>query len=238
MRNYLVINNVVNSKDYGVYISGQGTFSAPARAFNMIPIPGRNGALIGYEDRFENIEVTYPAFIVSNFKQNIDDFRAQLLAFHSYFSLWDSYNPNFYREAIFKGPFEPEVNLQNNAGKFNLVFNCKPQRFLVSSPLITVTSSMTINNPTKFTSKPLLTVYGSGTLYIGNWDAYTMNIISTDEYTEIDCETMDCSYGGNSRNQNVAFSGSKFPVFNPGNNYVSFSGGITKVVIDPRWWTI
>ena len=140
MRNYLIINNVLNSKDYGVYISGQGTFSAPARAFNMIPIPGRNGALISYETRFENIEVTYPAFIVSNFKQNIDNFRAKLLSFKSYFYLQDSYNPNFYREAIYKGPFEPEVNSQNNAGKFNLVFNCKPQRFLLTADY-TVTSS-------------------------------------------------------------------------------------------------
>ena len=62
MRNYLIFNGK-DSRDFGVYISGQGTFGAPARAYNVIPIAGRNGDLVTHEKRLENISVTYRAFI-------------------------------------------------------------------------------------------------------------------------------------------------------------------------------
>ena len=60
MRNYFTLNGQ-DSRDFGVYISGQGAFSAPSRANQFIQIPGRNGDLIGYEKRLENMEVVYPA---------------------------------------------------------------------------------------------------------------------------------------------------------------------------------
>ena len=53
MRNWFVLNGV-DSRDFGVYISGQGTFSAPRREYDMISIPGRNGDLVGNEKRLEN----------------------------------------------------------------------------------------------------------------------------------------------------------------------------------------
>ena len=54
------------SRNYGVYITGEGVFNAPERAIEMISIPGRNGAFALDKGRFENIEVTYPAGIVAD----------------------------------------------------------------------------------------------------------------------------------------------------------------------------
>ena len=79
MRNYFTLDGV-DSRDFGVYISGQGTFNASARDYNMIPVPGRNGDLVGPEKRFQNGTLVYPAFIYANFKQNIADFRNFLLS--------------------------------------------------------------------------------------------------------------------------------------------------------------
>ena len=44
MRNYFTLDGV-DSRDFGVYISGQGTFNASGRGYNIIPVPGRNGEL-------------------------------------------------------------------------------------------------------------------------------------------------------------------------------------------------
>ena len=34
--------DTVNSEDYGVFISGNAVFNAPAKAYEMIAIPGRS----------------------------------------------------------------------------------------------------------------------------------------------------------------------------------------------------
>lgn len=131
MRNYFIYNGV-DSRDYGVYISGQGTFNAPQKAYQFYNIPGRNGALIGYDKRFENVNITYQAFIYKDFEKNLANFRSFLLSVNGYARLEDSYHPDEFRAAAYVGPFDPEVTSKNDAGSFTITFNCKPQRYLKS----------------------------------------------------------------------------------------------------------
>lgn len=235
MRNYFELNSV-DSRSFGVYISGQGTFSAPRREYNMLQIPGRNGDLVGNERRFENLELTYPAFIYANFDANIRDFRNFMLSLVGYQRLVDSYHPDEYRMVVYEGEFEPDVQKKNDAGAFDIVFNCKPQRFLISGETVTtLTADGTITNPTLFNSQPLLRVYGEGELGV---NSDTITITEADGYTDIDCEMMDCHKGLDNRNPYVGFTSYNFPVFSPGVNYISLGDGITQVDITPRWWRI
>ena len=57
--------------DFGVYISGNGTYNAPARDVKSVAIPGRNGELTLDNGRFKNVTVKYPAFIVEDFGRNV-----------------------------------------------------------------------------------------------------------------------------------------------------------------------
>ena len=136
MRNYLTFDNK-DSRDFGVYINGQGTFRAPARSYNVLNIPGRNGDLLGFGSKLENVEITYRAFIYTNFDANIAALRSFLLSHVGYFKLTDSYHPDEYRLAYYKGPFVPDVVANNGAGSFDLTFVCKPQRFLNSGEEVT-----------------------------------------------------------------------------------------------------
>lgn len=136
MRNYLTFDNK-DSLDFGVYINGQGTFLAPARSYNVLNIPGRNGDLLGFGSKLENVEITYRAFIYTNFDANIAALRSFLLSHVGYFKLTDSYHPDEYRLAYYKGPFVPDVVANNGAGSFDLTFVCKPQRFLNSGEEVT-----------------------------------------------------------------------------------------------------
>ena len=54
-----------------------------------------------------------------------------------------------------------------------------------------------------------------------------------DEYLEIDSELMNCFKGTELKNGSV--SGDGFPELSKGDNVLSFSGGITRVEIVPRW---
>ena len=135
MRNYFILGGK-DSRDFGVYISGQGTFGAPSKAYNFYEIPGRNGALIGSEKRLDNIEVSYEAFIYDNFDANIAAFRSYLLSLDGYQRLTDSYHLDEFRMAAYVGPFEPTVERKNDAGSFVITFTCKPQRFLLSGETV------------------------------------------------------------------------------------------------------
>ena len=123
----------VSSRDYGVYISGEGVFNAPERNVEMVEIPGRNGAFALDKGNFNNIEVTYPAGIFADnqtdFAEAISDFRNYLCSRNGYVRLTDDYNPDEYRLAVYKSGLEV-TNVDLIAGQFDITFDCKPQRYL------------------------------------------------------------------------------------------------------------
>ena len=225
-----------NSQDFKVYISGQGTYNAPARVYTSYEIPGRNGDLLVDEKRFENIDLTYPAFIFEDMPSNIEGLRNYLLSLTGYQRLEDTYHPAEYRMAVYKEGLEASVNQRHDFSSFDLTFYCKPQRFLkIGERVTTLTSSGSLYNPTNYASKPLIRIYGAGTVGVGS---QSITISAADVYTDIDCEMMDCFKGTVNRNAYVTFTDYNFPTLKPGNNSISLGSGISKVEITPRWWEV
>ena len=160
----------VVSTDYGVQILGEGVFNAPERVVEMIEIPGRNGTFALDKGRFENIEVTYPATLiadnVTDFAEAVSDLRNALCSKRGYMRLEDDYHPDEYRMAVYKEGLEVDEEVLR-VGKFNIKFDCKPQRFLTSGETaVSVDSGDTLTNPTPFEASPLLLVEGYGTLNV------------------------------------------------------------------------
>lgn len=171
----------ITSSTYGIYVSGEGLFNAPVRSAEVISIPGRNGAYILDEGKFENITVTYRVF---NQEKGLNDFRTKLANLRNalcsqigYQRLTDTFHPNEYRMAAFIDGVEVKPVEYNTASEFEIKFECKPQRFLTSGETkTTLTSGNTITNPTLFDASPLFEVSGYGTLSIG-----TNNIVVNNE---------------------------------------------------------
>lgn len=162
--------NGVNSRTYGVYITGKGVYNAPERNVEMVEIPGRNGSYALDKGNFNNIEVTYEAAIFADtqadYADAMSDLRNFLCSQTGYVRLEDDYNPNEYRLAVYKSGLETDPFL-SKMGKFELVFDCKPQRFLTSGETaVSVASGGTLTNPTLFDSHPLLEVSGYGGINI------------------------------------------------------------------------
>ena len=232
MRNWLTFDGV-SLKDFGVYINGNQTYNAPARSREVVNVPGRNGALLLDNGRFDNVEVTYHAFIYRDFSVNVEGLRNLLLSRTAYKRLEDTYHSEEYRLGIYKGNFSADVVEWLEAGEFDLIFDCKPQRFLVSGEeTVEFTSSGSILNETEQIAKPLLRVYGTGSFTVGSG---TMTISSANVYTDIDCDLMDAYKGTTNCNGNVSGT---FPTLTPGDNTVTLNTGITKIEIIPRWWVI
>lgn len=159
-----------SSRNFGVYITGSAVYNAPERDVEMVTVPGRNGNLVVDNGCFENIEVTYPAGIFAeteaDFAQAISDLRNFLCSRRGYCRLSDEYNPDEYRLGIYKSGLEVEPS-QLKAGEFELIFDCKPQRFLTSGEdYVSVASGGTITNPTLFDSQPRFRVKGYGNIVV------------------------------------------------------------------------
>lgn len=171
----MAINSItfggVNSADYGIYIGGEGTFNAPKRAVEMVAVPGRNGEICVDQGHWENIEVTYSAFnyeeSMSDFVRNLDNFRNAIASKTGYQRLSDTFHPNEYRMALYVDGIEINPISYNTASKFDITFNCKPQRWLTSGEAaISVASGSTLMNPTLYAASPLLVTVGPGVIDI------------------------------------------------------------------------
>ena len=233
MINYLTYDGK-NLRDYGVYVNGTYTFSSPERSIERIVVPGRSGTLTIDNQRYENIEVSYAAFIVRDFADNIEGLRNYLGTAAGYRRLEETYHPDEYRMARFVSGIQVEATPLMREGNFTLVFDCKPQRYLKSGEqYINFTSATgSLFNPTMQTAKPFLRVWGNGTVGIGD---DTLTITGATTYTDIDCESLDAYCGATNRNSGVSGT---FPVLKPGVNGIAIDGGIGLLQITPRWWIL
>ena len=236
MRNWITFNNK-SLKDFGVFISGSGTYNAAERDVEMIEIPGRNGTLTQDNGRYKNISLSYPAFIIDNFEANTEGLRNLLLSQRGYVRLEDTYHPKEFRLARFNGEFNVDPIDDLFAGEFTLEFDCYPQRFLKDGEqTVEITAATTIVNQYMTEAKPLIRAYGTGSFSIGG---VNIQITTANSYTDIDCELQEAYKDtlATNCNGNIVLTNGKFPVLASGDNAITISG-LSKLVITPRWWVL
>lgn len=231
----------IRSSDMGLRIESKNVFSGPEYEVDFLSIPGRDGDLIADGGRFPNVQVTYSVFIpaktISELSQKITAVKAWLYSgLNSYHTLSDTYDTAFFRHAVFAGKLDIEDEL-NRIGIFTISFSCKPYRYdAAGTESVTLATGEVLLNPYPFTSKPILRIEGSGkgTLTIQSEGSNaTWNFTAIDGYVEADSEQMNFYKDAEPKNDTV--SGDGFPLLYPGENTVSFSGGITAVTVTPRW---
>ena len=224
-----------NSTDFGVWISGESTFASPEKDIEAVVIPGKNGTLTIDNGRFHNIAVPYPAFIIDNFEENFDAFKAFLTSVKGYARLSDTYHPDYFRLARFNSSIDPQMTQDNRHGQFTVTFDCDPRRFLVSGDrALTFTAGSSIRNQTMYDAKPLIRAYGTGYFSISG---IRVNINSANVYTDIDCELQEAYKGTINCNGNITLVNGEFPILKSGENTIVISG-LSKIEVTPHWWTI
>ena len=226
--------NGVNSLTHKLYVSGDRAFNSAEKDYEKFSVPGKNGDLLVYNNRFKNANAPYRALIFEDYAINADEVRAWLLSANGYRRLEDTYNPNYFRLASFQGPIDFDTTLLQ-VGETDLIFDCKPERWLKSGEqTVTFVGNGIITNPTLFNAKPLIRVYGTGTFSIGTG---VFNIITAGtNYIDVDCDVLDCYEGATNRNENVSIT--EWAELVPGSNGVALGIGITKIEVIPRWWTV
>lgn len=209
-----------DSADYGIYISGDGVYNAPERAVEFVDVPGRNGAIALDQGRYNNIEITYPAGTFAKtqeeFREALSAFRNAILSQKGYQRLEDTYHPEEYRMGVYSSGLEVSPAGYNQAGEFELTFNCKPQRWLtVGSYPIPVDSGDVLENPAPFESGPLLEITGYGSI---SFNGFTVSLENAElgvtqlEGSFAEFGTYDPNTVSNSASRAVALDGSLFNI--------------------------
>lgn len=234
-----IIYNGRSSKEIGLEVETFPSYQSPRRSYEKIHIPGRNGDLLIDKGCWENSVREYSVSIGSldgSYHEMIRKVVEWLCSTASYKRLEDSYEPDYYRMAVYLNDIS-FTNIENQGGKATIKFDCKPQRFLKTGDFVVkVTNGMKIQNPTPFPSLPTFRVYGSGVgvLTVGN---YTLRFSNIGEGVIIDSEIQDAYYGTLNKNGVVTLPDG-FPRLETGITSIGYSGGINKVEVIPKWYTL
>ena len=115
--------------------------------------------------------------------------------------------------------------------RFIINFEVQPHKYLISNDLITLTSPGAIYNPGSANNKPLIKVYGTGSITL-NINSNIINLTNVSGYVTIDSELMDAYKDTLLKNTDT---NGEFPVFKVGNNTISWTGAVSKLEIIPNW---
>ncbi len=234
-----IIYNGRSSKEIGLEVETFPSYVSPKRSYEKVHVPGRNGDLIIDNGSWENTTRSYSVSIGSyerDYYEMINKVSEWLHSSNTYTRLEDSYEPDVYRLAVYLQE-SSMTNIMNQGGKGTIEFDCKPQRFLkVGDNPVAITAQTIFHNPTGFLSLPIINVYGNGsaTLVVGSC---TVQIHEIGGGMTIDSEIQDAYWGTANKNSMVSFPDG-FPKMNVGTTVVGFSGGITRVEVIPKWYTL
>lgn len=222
--------NGVRCTEYGIHVLEQPPITIPSERATFTNVPGRSGTLTTLEgdDVYDDMILTATCIIDS--PKRIPEIAAWLKGSGTV-TFANRQGGFYYARVVNQIPFE-KVLRGNPHRSFAVNFRCKPFWYQANVQPITLTaSSPFITNPGSVASEPVITVYGSGeiTLMVG------MTICELEGVTDsltLDTPLME-SYRG-STSMNSCMSGD-FPLLEPGQNAISWTGEVSKVEIQPNW---
>lgn len=233
----------LDSCEYGLVITEAPPIVIAEREVERISVAGRSGDLLIDKGRYKNVTVPYKCAIIPEGESIRDDavFAVALLRTSAcYQRLENTFQPDCFRIARVSEEISIE-SIMEQAGVFTVKFDCKPQRFLKTGEIpIVYESAGKLINPTTETALPQITVFGTeaGTVSIGG---VTVEIKEIEDQIILDCD-MQNAYrqvaDSGPESQNSKIYAPEFPTLQPGINEISFTGGISKIEIIPRWWSL
>ncbi|GHV27609.1 hypothetical protein FACS18948_5280 [Clostridia bacterium] len=249
----------VSSAQKRLIVGEKKVYNGSVRSMEPIAVPGMSGDLLLDNNRFENVSVEYDCYVMPNTGETLSQTCRYIKNWLYYVGsgqtgykyLTDTYDPDYRREAVYTGAYELEEWAQE-IGYVPIVFNCKPFKTRISPAQVNFTAAGSLTNPETFDAFPTIRVYGSGAgvLNVGN---SIITISSIEEYIDINCEYKYASKGSTALGNRLTMNAAGYPVLSasqPSNGNgvlsntsggvtnISWSGGITSVLVVPYWRTL
>lgn len=228
--NYIIFKNKYSKHIKGLLICELPPITKPKMRTSITTIDGKDGDIVdelGYESYTKTISIG----LTWNFDINeIIDY------FSGSGDLIMSNEPDkVYKVSILDGiDYERLVRFRTA----NVKFHVQPYKYLLNEPAFTLNitdeTSIMVSNQGLIESKPIITLYGSGNVAIAvnGLDVFTINI--DDEYVVVDSMEEEAYKGSTLKNRKMT---GDFPILQSGINTISWSGTLTKIIVEPksRW---
>lgn len=234
----LIVYNGKSSKEYSILVEHPPGYEYPEKDLVITHVPGRNGDVIYDTGSYQNVDRKYDVAVAAekdSYEVVANKLSEWLHSARTYARLEDSYEPEYYRMAIYKESNALDC-IYRGGGRTTVLFNCKPQRFLKSGEVpVKFDERGYLFNPTGFASKPIIkfTATEPTSLYI---NGRTIQIKEACSDLVIDCDIQNCYSGTQYKNSIVKMEA--FPTLKSGENEISFLSGISNLEITPNWWTL
>ena len=238
----------VSAESMGLRIERYPIIHKPRKRLTPISIPGRNGDLHIADGSYEDIVIRYECWWKNQNSafptaRTAHDVAEWLYAAPVGARLEDTYDSMVFHTATFVGGLDIE-NLLNRYGRVTLEFKCRPEAWLKSAETaIRFTSSGgLLNNPTPFSTKPLVRIVGSvgGLLKIGE-SFMVLRFPGTDTHEFwLDCEELEAweVVDGQEVPSNAIIDDYNFLRIAPGTSKIEFPGGWDSVTVWTRGYTL
>lgn len=211
--------------DFGIVINQRPPAARAERNVQEIEVPGRDGDLTVDDGTYKPI--TFPFVCTLLDTSNLDAVLAWLDGFSDLILSWQS-------DRYYKAKMINRIDIAQSLetlGEFPLLFKAQPFATMLENPVITLTAPGTIYNGGTHRSKPIIRVFGSGTIDL-IVNGLTVNLTNVVADVTIDSQMIDAYKGTVLKNGDMA---GEFPIFEVGANTVSWTGTVTKLEIIPNW---
>lgn len=228
---------------------------APEPDYEAISVPGRNGDLHFWNGRWKNKLITYHCVCTDNARTAVPALLTQLLAQYGYQRITDTLHTDYYKMGEYVGATIPVYSDGGKTARFDLTFDCKPQKWLLSGETEIEITSTTATSPTRvhspagynYPALPLLKITGYGLCRLMS-PSYSVTI-SSDAGVAITSPNPiihDCAInrthsvnGRVSYDQYATVSIADAWADNPGfSGFSAYHASTATLKVVPRWWKL
>ena len=223
--------NGVRCTQYGIHVKEQPPITIPKERSEQTTVPGRPGSLttLEGEDVYEDLTLTATCFISD--PALIPSIGGWLKGAGTV--SFANRPGGFYHARVSNQiPFE-KILRGNPHRSFAVNFRCSPPFWYVSHPTeVTITTgSAIVTNPGNVYAEPIIHVYGSGDITLIVKDAF-VELEGVEDIITLNSVIQEAYQGEMLLNDHMD---GDFPVLKPGDNLFSWSGDVSRVVIEPNW---
>jgi len=211
--------------DFGIVIKERPPVVRAERNVLEIEIPGRDGDLTVDDGTYKAI--TFPFVCTLLDTTNQDEVILWLDGFSDLILSWQS-DRSYRAKLINRIDITQSLSI---LGDFPLIFKGQPHPSMIENPVITLTAPGSLYNGGTYKSKPVIKVYGTGTIDL-SVNGNVIHLTNVVGYVTIDSDLMDCFK--DTALQNNQMNG-EFPELKVGENTISWTGTVTSVLITPNW---
>ncbi|QNO17860.1 distal tail protein Dit [Caproicibacterium amylolyticum] len=222
-------------QDFGIFVASRPHIPSPERRVTYIDVPGMDSRLRRDEGTYGDITLSVECSFLGDPVPKISAVKGWLLGAGEADLTFSHIPGRKYRAQVVNSiDFEIVLKITSH---FVILFNCQPFQYATDNAPIVVTdgSGYVLSNPGTVKSLPNIKITGSGAgaLTVNGGNVSFSNIDGTVTLDSTIQETYQDT-GTSLISKNSTKIGN-YSVLLPGDNAISFSGGITSLEITPNW---